>query len=296
MPTVNSPAPENKAAAFLSRLPNATKTAAGWQARCPAHEDGRASLSLSQASDGKLLVHCHAGCTPEAVCAALGLTLADLFPTATKRSGSKSTLTTACDYTDEAGVLLFQVCRFEPKDFRQRRPDGTGWTWSTRDVRKVPFHLPQLLAAVAEGRTVYVCEGEKDVLAVERAGFPATCNPGGAGKWRDDYSAHFRAAQVVVVADKDEPGRSHAQQVAGKLAGIAANVKIIELPDTNGQPVKDAADFFAAGGTAADFKAICEQAAEWTPQAQPPQAEAQTDSADIRGFILRTLLGKDAPF
>ena len=295
------------AATFLSRLPDATKTATGWQARCPAHEDSRASLSLTRAGDGKLLVHCHAGCQPEAVCAALGLKLADLFPDAPKRNGGKSTLTAAYDYTDETGVLLFQVCRFDPKDFRQRQPNGTGWTWSTKDVRKVPFHLPQLRAAVAEGRTVYVCEGEKDVLAVEKAGFAATCNPGGAGKWRDEYSAHFKSAQVVVVADKDGPGRNHARLVAGKLTGTAASVKVIELPDTNGQPVKDAADFFAAGGTAAELADAVSKLEKFCRFLPAKESHVRADlvascdkvdtaSADIRGFIVQTLLGKDAAF
>ena len=58
-----------------------------WSARCPAHDDAHASLSVSRGDDGRALVHCHAGCTPEAICKAIGLELRDLFPR--KAEGAK---------------------------------------------------------------------------------------------------------------------------------------------------------------------------------------------------------------
>ena len=245
-------------------------------ARCPTHEDNHASLSVTEGSDGKLLVHCHAGCEPEAICAALGVKLADLFPGAPKRNGGKAAIETTYDYRDENRKLLFQVCRFQPKDFRQRRPDPNKlgrWIWKTTGVRRVIFRLTETLAAVQRGEVIHIAEGEKDVLALVQGGFAATCNPGGAGKWRPEYTATLKAAAVVIVADKDPKGREHAVDVAAKLQGVAASVKVIELPDTNGKPVKDAADFFAAGGTAADFKAICGREPQWTPEAQPPRPD-----------------------
>src|SRR5262249_19677901 len=52
------------------------------------------------------------------------------------------------DYTDEAGNLLFQTVRYEPKDFRQRRPDGKGeWLWNTRGVVRVLYNLPAVIGA-----------------------------------------------------------------------------------------------------------------------------------------------------
>ena len=65
---------------------------------------------------------------------------------------------------------------------------------------------------------------------VER-GFAATCNAGGAGKWTLDYSNALAGASVVIIADKDTSGRAHAANVAVKVHGIAASVKVIELPD-----------------------------------------------------------------
>ena len=289
----------NSVQAILAKLNKVQQNATGWTALCPAHDDKSPSLSITEGSDERTLLFCHAGCSPDSICGAMGITLANLFPDTPKRNGGKAAIVASYDYRDEAGKLLFQVCRLEPKDFKRRRPDATqpdGWLWKTAGVRSVVYRLPETLAAIQCGEVIHLPEGEKDVAALVANGFAATCNPGGAGKWRDDYTPNFTAAQVVIVADKDGPGRNHARLVAGKLSGIAATVKVIELPDTNGKLVKDAADFFAAGGTAADFKAICEQAPEWTAPAQPPPADTLTATADIRGLIVRTLLSKDAPF
>jgi hypothetical protein len=150
------------------------------------------------------------------------------------------------DYTNETGELLFQVCRFEPKDFRQRRPDGNGgFIWNLQGVRRVVYRLPETIKA----RTVCVCEGEKDADNLVSLGFTTTCNPGGAGKWRDDYSESFRGKDVVIFGDADEVGREHVDQVIESLAGIARSIKSVTLP--NG--FHDVSDYIASlpEGTAA---------------------------------------------
>ena len=60
----------------------------GYLARCPAHEDRTPSLSIHQGSDGRILLHCWAGCQTQAVLGALGLSWADLFPVRS-RSGRR---------------------------------------------------------------------------------------------------------------------------------------------------------------------------------------------------------------
>ena len=169
------------------------------------------------------------------------------------------------DYMDEFRNPMFQVVRYEPKDFRQRKSDGNGgWKWKVEESDRVLFRLPEILADVAMGRPIYICEGEKDVLAMVKNGFSATCNPGGALKWQDSFSNSLSGAHVCIIADKDTRGRDHAQLVASKLQNIAASVRVIELPDTNGKPVKDAADFFAAGGQPADLDEL--EQAEQIPE------------------------------
>jgi hypothetical protein len=142
--------------------------------------------------------------------------------------------------------------RFEPKDFRQRRPDGTcGWTWNVKGVRPVPYRLPELIEALAGDRPVVVVEGEKDADALARWNVPATCNAGGAGKWHTALNEHFRGADVVILPDNDPAGKNHSADVAANLAGIARQVRVVEL---QGLPPKgDVSDWIAAGGTADEF-------------------------------------------
>ncbi|MGA7980547.1 MAG: hypothetical protein WCA32_10000 [Chromatiaceae bacterium] len=51
-----------------------------YSALCPAHDDKAPSLSVSAGADGRTLIHCHAGCTPDAILTALGLRWTDLYP------------------------------------------------------------------------------------------------------------------------------------------------------------------------------------------------------------------------
>ena len=68
------------------------------------------------------------------------------------------------EYTDEFGALLYEVVRFEPKDFRQRRPDGLGgWIWNLDDTRRVLYRLPELIESRALDHPIFIVEGEKDV-------------------------------------------------------------------------------------------------------------------------------------
>ena len=149
-------------------------------------------------------------------------------------------------YEDEEGRMLFEVVRFEPKGFRQRKPDDKGgWIWSVKDVRQVPYRLPQLLNAPPD-QPVFVVEGEKDVLRLESLGLVATCNAGGACKWPDALNEYFGGRRAVILADNDEPGRKHAGKVAAAL-NPAAKTRVLCLP---GLPSKgDISDWLDAGGT-----------------------------------------------
>jgi hypothetical protein len=239
--------------ALVEKGSNPRRSGDGWSARCPAHDDSSPSLSISVGADDKALVCCQAGCSVDAVLGALGLTLTDLFSANGYRAGDKPTIVTTYDYVDQFGSLLYQVVRMSPKGFRQRRPDGRGdWIWDLNGTTRVLYRLPRIRQAVAAGDTVWICEGEKDVDALERAGYIATCNPGGAGKWRDDYSATLAGVErVMVVADRDEPGRRHAAQVAASLRGHVGELLVVEPVEG-----KDAADHVAAGRTVDEFEVV----------------------------------------
>jgi hypothetical protein len=209
---------------LLERLERVKQAGEGkWQARCPAHHDRNPSLSVAVGASGEPLIHCHAGCTADAVLAAVGLAWTDLYERERREViGLGSTIVATYDYVDEAGQLLYQVVRYEPKTFKQRRPSvGGGWTWKLGNARRVLYRLPSVLDAAARGLAIHVAEGEKCVQALEGAGVVATCNSGGAGKWQPEFAERLRgAAEVVVHADRDKQGLAHAQAVVASCQNI----------------------------------------------------------------------------
>ena len=235
--------------AVLEPLEGVQKKGGYWLARCPAHEDHHQSLSVSEGSDGRVLFYCHAGCERAEVLAAMHLDWTDLFPS----KEAADMVVAEYEYRDVDGSLLFVVERRAGKRFLQRRPlvDGT-WSWKLDGVKRVLYRARQLRDAIQANKYVFVVEGEKDVHSLERLGFTATCNAGGAGKWMDSYTQQLAGAKVVVLPDNDEPGQSHAMMLMGQLAKKCRSFQIIELP---GLPPKgDVSDWISSGGTAADLK------------------------------------------
>lgn len=217
--------------AALQRAGKAVRPSGGdaYLAQCPAHDDRNPSMSVT-AKDGKVVLHCHAGCETRAVLELLGLRLRDLFDAA-KEAPPKPQIVATYDYTDESGALLFQKVRYEPKTFRVRRPDGTGgWIYSIGDVRRVLYNLPAVLDAVREGHQVVVVEGEKDADRLIALGEVATCNFDGASKngnkpkWQDRYSDVLIGAHVLIIADNDPEGIAHAKAVESSLHGKSASI------------------------------------------------------------------------
>ena len=126
------------------------------------------------------------------------------------------------DYVDAAGNLVFQVVRYAPKDFRQRRPgEGGGWVWNLQGVELVPYRLPELVAA----SEVVIVEGERDVEALAALGVVATCKPQGSGKWPRELVPWFAGKDVLVLADNDDAGRKLAAATAAALAPAAQSVR-----------------------------------------------------------------------
>ena len=143
--------------------------------RCPAHDDRSPSLSVAVGADGRVLMTCQAGCAFEDVVAKLGLETSDLFVARNGDSADRRIAATY-DYVDEQGALLYQVVRYEPKDFRQRRPgtNGEEWVWNLRGVRRVLYRLPKVVEAIKAKQTVWLTEGERDVHSLEDRGVTAT--------------------------------------------------------------------------------------------------------------------------
>ena len=142
-------------------------------------------------------------------------------------SDEKPKLVKVYDYRDAQGNLLFQKCRYEPKNFRLRRPDGkSGWIWNMKGIETIPYRLPEVMKA----HEVLVLEGEKDCDTAAGLRMCGTTNPGGAGKWRPEYSEYLRGKDVILIPDNDKPGREHMAQVAAAIQDVVVSLKWIELP------------------------------------------------------------------
>ena len=263
------------------------RTHRGWKCRCPSHADDEPSLNLDDGKSGKVLAACfvcgndqtgqHAVVT---AIADLGYALSPPRDFQSHPSTPKKKIVAAYDYVDALGKLDFQVVRYEPKDFKQRRPDGKGgWIWDTKGCPVIPYRLPDVLEAVSTGGMVFVVEGEKDVDAAFDIGLVATCNARGAGKWTDEHSKFLRGADVVLIPDNDEPGRDHVARIAKSLRGKASRIRIVELPGA-----KDLSDWIAAGHTADDLMRLVEAVARWDIDAsvQPVPTSAEDTKADPR--------------
>jgi len=250
---------------ILSKLPGARQSGDCHIAPCPlpGHKTPQGHLTLKDAGD-KALVTCQGGKHGyQDICQWLG------FDNLTYGNSNEpeAKIIATFDYPDADGKLLYQVVRYDPKDFRQRRPDGSGtWVWNLKGVKPVLYRLPEVLKAVREGRTVYVCEGEKDTDALRAKGLTATTNSGGAEKWRPEYAEALKGASVVILPDNDAPGKRHAAKVAASLYGKAESVKIVELTNRNGHQVKDVSDWLAAGGTVAELERLANETPEYKPK------------------------------
>ena len=169
--------------------------------------------------------------------------------------------------------------------------DGKGgWVWGVHGVRVVPYRLPELLEAISTEQPVFVLEGEKDADNLAKLNIAATCNAGGAGKWRARHAAFLKDADVIIVPDNDPPGRAHAESVARSLVGVASRIRVLKLP---GLPEKgDVSNWLAAGGTAERLWQLTENAPNWSEpkpdgQAPAPGAGSEPATDEIEAEITR---------
>lgn len=231
-----------------------------YSAICPFHDDTKPSFNFNNENG---LYHCH-GCNESGDIITFFAKRHNLdakkdFPKIVKQIANDFGITDdetppalvkTYEYIDENGNNLFQVCRYEPKTFRQRHKDGSGkWINNMDGVRRILYRLPDVINA----NEVCIVEGEKDADNVSALGFCGTTCPMGAGKWRAEYSECMKDKDVILIPDNDEKGRAHMLQVAQSLEGIAKSIKLIEL---DGLPEKgDFSDWivkYADGAEAAE--------------------------------------------
>jgi len=184
------------------------------------------------------------------------------------------------NYVDEQGNPLYQVRRYEPKNFSvhtaaDKELDATG------KYRRIPYRLPELLQS-DPNEIVYVVEGEKDVDRLRSEGLIATCNAvgGGKGKWTRSHSRYLHGRHVVILPDNDATGIEHGLSIAGSINRIAASVRVLELPDL---PHKgDVSDWLDRGHTVEELTRLVAATPIWrsrsSPLPKPDWAERDSNS------------------
>lgn len=211
------------------------RTTNGFDCSCPAHEDKKASLSVSDEG----LIHCHAGCSFNDVKEALKARGVNL-------NGEKPSQNIIYyQYNDENNQPLFRKVKILPeKKFFIQSFKNNEWVKGLGDVKRVLYKLPELKDAIKNKKSVAIAEGEKDCDSVFNSyGVVCTCNVGGAGHWLDSYNNEFKGADVAIFYDNDEPGVERKDYLIKSLTGVAAKLAVIHVPNE----FKDISDFIASG-------------------------------------------------
>jgi hypothetical protein len=212
-------------------------------ARCPAHDDRRASLSVSLGDNGRLLLRCHGGCETTSVLSAGGLEWRDVMPLE-PRNGEPATVT-RYEIRDLDNRLVALHERRDDRDgkrFIWLRPDGAAGL-NGRRTADLPLYDVHRLHDVPADALVVVVEGERACDALRARGIAAVGTITGAnGTPSDDVLRPLLARPVVLWPDADTPGRAHMARIAARLAALGhANVRSVHWAAA--PPHGDAADY-----------------------------------------------------
>jgi len=245
---------------IASILGNAKKVGNGYLASCPVPDHGQGkgdkhpSLSITESTDGNYLFKCHGGCDQHTVFSTIkdmGILpqlpdrpeyLASIKPIPT--SSQAMTLEHEWHYVDEDGISLFLKQRYKTNDIKGKTyktlrvmPDGSR-VGKLGDCRIIPYRLPELRQAVADGRVIYITEGEKAADSLCSLGVVATTSHAGAGGWNPDLNQYFAGANVVIVPDNDQVGWNYTHRIVESLLPSAKSIRVLDLNLSN--PKEDA--------------------------------------------------------
>jgi hypothetical protein len=171
-----------------------------------------------------------------------------------------STIEAVYPYVNENGVPLYEQVRFGGKKFAFRTVLKNGrCEWGLQNApRRVLYNLQE----ITQAENVFVVEGEKDADRLNSLGLTSTTNPGGAGKWRDEFSVSLKGKHIFIVPDADKPGRLHAKSVADSVVNHAARAFV--LPPF--KHAKDVSEWLDNGGTKKRLLKLSKKAKPYQPR------------------------------
>lgn len=277
---------------ILSRLDIKSGSDGRYMARCPCHNDRQASLSVGVGDDGRVLLHCFAGCDTADIMQSMGLTMRDMFVELKPgdvfpvydRPTDKAAAHFEAEYIYPGGIL---------KKVKMRKPGGGKFAyWMHRDssqwVKGRTGMEPGLYVTESPlPDDVYIVEGEKDVDTMKALGAAAVSLPDGArSKWRPEYGETLKGRRIVIIQDNDAPGKAFAQRVAGDLHGIAQTVKVLDLSEAWPEipehgDVSDMVAAFGADKTATKLIELEQMTQPWIPHTEKSEGVKLAKASEI---------------
>lgn len=235
------------------------------QCICPAHNDKQASLTITKGKKCTLF-YCHAGCTREDVLSAVGLDIKDTFydtkPQCTNwrayiESREKRKIQAVYNYISCNGGYAFTKIRLEGKKLlygvlqNDRFTYGLPRNTPRKSIKAIYGSVKAINKAIKENRLIFIPEGEKDVDTLTKQGFTAFTY-GSVNDWQADFAEMVKGADVVILADNDEPGINVANTILQDIKVVVKSAKIIvPMPDI---PKADITDYFQAGHSKQEFE------------------------------------------
>ena len=264
------------------------------QARCPCHDDKQASLTITKGRRSAL-IYCHAGCNFEDIIQSVGLKKQDLYfeerpPGSSWRAyvegREKKRIEAVYNYVSSSnGEYTFTKIRMQDKRMIYGVLCNNRFSYGLsgrhrKDLKSVYGDLKALNKAIAEGKPIFVPEGEKDVDTLTKRGYTAITY-GGVNDWQSDFATLFKDAEVYILADNDEPGCKIANTILSDLKGIAKSARVIvPVPDV---PKADVSDYFAAGHSNEDFEKLIQSSVTDTTVGSPTSV---TDTTVPKGTLV----------
>jgi hypothetical protein len=291
-------------------------------AKCPAHDDRRASLSVGEGDDGRALIKCHAGCSVEEVLNVVGLEMRDLFVAHERPERASGGVSRRSGF-DEQSVERYRRALLSEGHLLGRLQELRGWSAEVverfgvgLDGARIVFpyldaqgrlvglgryqpdperrdDLPKLQAASGSKRELFPApervDGDPLFLVEGEADALASLSVGlsavgvpGVSGWRPQWSERLSGRRVVVVFDCDQPGRDAASRVASDLVEVAEVVRLVDLDPAR----SDGYDLseFLLNGSVDDLERLVSDAPVLAP---PPRTSERLDS---KAAVLRDVV------
>ena len=261
------------------------------QATCPAHNDKKASLTITEGKKCTLF-YCHAGCCLDDILLGAGLSKKDIFYDLGNSEKSwrayverreKRRIEAVYNYVSCNGSYAYTKIRLEGKKLLYGILENECFSYGLpsnrpkKSYRAIYGNIKAIQRAIQGGQPIFIPEGEKDCDTLKRQGYTAFTY-GGATDWQPELAELVKGANVIILADNDDPGIKVANTILRDIQAVVKSAKIIiPMPD---QPKTDITDYFEAGHTKQEFEQMINNVTEKRMGAVQPPQQAQEYTLD----------------